>query len=158
MRCKEIESLLIEYVDEELDETRKASVAAHLSGCASCSKKEQLLRHKIVGLFKGSGYLKPSEETWLNIKEGITERQPDASSVSLVNKWLDRFRIRLPVLVPAAVSAVLIIALFTFNTSRVNQAEINLLLAEQLQFLAELGQNGYESDFGIEDVEIGTSI
>jgi Putative zinc-finger len=44
MNCKEIEALLIDYVDKTLDEETEASVKNHLAECAGCSREAEELR------------------------------------------------------------------------------------------------------------------
>jgi anti-sigma factor RsiW len=44
MRCRECESLLWAYIDDELAEAERRSVAAHLAGCAKCGQEYDRLR------------------------------------------------------------------------------------------------------------------
>ncbi len=43
MKCSQIRELIEDYHDEELDEVRKAGVAAHLSGCPECRRELRVL-------------------------------------------------------------------------------------------------------------------
>jgi hypothetical protein len=44
MNCKEIEALLMDYIDKTLDEETEAKVREHLASCAECSREAEELR------------------------------------------------------------------------------------------------------------------
>ena len=50
MDCKEVQAILIEYLDRGLDTERAAGVRAHLIGCEQCGKEVQELRELLLAM------------------------------------------------------------------------------------------------------------
>ncbi len=47
MNCRELDSLLHAYLDDELVDGERVTVEAHLSGCASCAQQAEIQRHNL---------------------------------------------------------------------------------------------------------------
>jgi anti-sigma-K factor RskA len=75
MDCREIERLLPDYSVGLLKPRQGEAIAAHLEGCASCSREWQALQN-VVGLVAQFGALEPPPGLWNGVFNRITADEP----------------------------------------------------------------------------------
>jgi len=59
MNCKEVQAVMIDYLDQALPAPAAAQLAEHLAGCDECRREADDLRHLLTAM-KGSGQQQPS--------------------------------------------------------------------------------------------------
>jgi anti-sigma factor RsiW len=159
MRCAEVKRQIMDYIDGELSKPEEKEFTSHLASCPECKRLLESVRLSSIEPFRKAQRQKVPAEVWYQIKDTIAHKEKKAPSFSpLWQRWLDSFRIRKPALVPAMVTITVLMFIFIFGNMMLRQNPVNSYLAEQLQFMSELGENGQESYLGISDIDMGTSI
>jgi anti-sigma factor RsiW len=75
MRCKKAKKLISDYIDGELNSSRRFSLEKHLEECEECRKfmeDYKIIAHTAQELEAGS----PSPYVWTRIKQGVKESTP----------------------------------------------------------------------------------
>ncbi len=113
MGCEEIRKLILTgYVDREATDNERELVRAHTKKCKYCRELLQEAQKIKEGFSVSSGKMRPPEDLWRRIKEGIIadkEKNPDIFGV-VVKKAADLIRHLRPLPAFAAVLALLFIA------------------------------------------------
>ena len=149
MKCEEIKNLIIDYIDGEIDEAGYKNIKAHLDTCASCRKLEQSLKETVIDPIKMAERIDAPEGIWQRISDRI-------QSPSF--KWTDALRIKKPLLVPVVVALTLFVVAFFLKKPPITENMLNEYIGEHVEFLSELAENGEDSYFALEDIDLGTSI
>ena len=155
MDCKETKGLIISYIDGELNAKLREEIRLHLNSCSRCGRLEERLRQDAVEPFRGAARVKAPEELWQRIK-AVIETQPEKRPLAdLAGLLFLPLRRRKPAFALATLMAVLII---TVVFTRMSINPVDDYLAQQIQFISQLSGNGEASEFGIDDIKLGTSI
>jgi len=149
MKCEEIKNFIIDYIDGEIDEAGYKNIKVHLDTCASCRRLEQSLRQAVIDPVKRAERVDLPEGMWQRISDRI--QRPSF-------KWTDALRIKKPLLVPVAVALVLFVVAFFLKEPPITENMLNEYIGENLDFLSELVENGDESYYTVEDIDLGTAI
>ena len=159
MRCAKARKLIMDYIDGELSKPEEKEFTGHLASCPECKRLVESARLSSVEPFRKAQKQKAPAGLWYQIKDSIADKEKKVPSFSPAwQRWLDSLQIRRRVLVPAMVTMTIIIFVFIFGNLMLRQNPVNSYLAEQLQFMSELGGNGEESYLGITDIDMDTSI
>lgn len=108
MDCKNIEGILIDYIEHELKPDEQKQVEEHLSACDNCQKQLNELKQ----LFANLDQERVLEPDWVSIRKKIHE------------KTREKKLMLLPYLVPIAVAA--LVLFFVFRPR--NGKEIDLMI------------------------------
>lgn len=113
--CEWQDTILTDYLDDQMDKEQMAHLEKHLSICQECREFAAHARKAVIEPFEHAHRAEPSQEVWRNIKEAIAEGKEVVEFVSL---W-DRIRaivfIPRPAMALATTVIVLITVMVTFN-------------------------------------------
>jgi predicted anti-sigma-YlaC factor YlaD len=160
MKCKRVKDLIVDYIDGEISQTLHKDITTHLETCPSCRELEQSLRRLAIEPLRQAEKAGVPERIWLKIKQAIVNKKQRLLIPDFINQLRYYFRIRRPVLVPV-VSILVVILMISVLALRKNITTYNMLnayLGEQAEFILQLAENGEESYFGIDEIDLGTSI
>lgn len=110
MRCKDVTSLLSDYLSGCLDRKTHAAVEAHLGGCPSCSADVDSTR-KLLASLTSLGRPKAPDDLWESVRARITGEQWERG---LWRRW----PLRAIMAVPAVVVAALLVAVLLWPSDR----------------------------------------
>lgn len=83
MKCAKAKKLISEYIDNDLDKEKTASLRKHLDMCPECQdlmKDFQQIKQKAKGLKRAE----PSGQTWFRVQSRLQERTQSPSSSSRI--------------------------------------------------------------------------
>src|SRR5262245_53581706 len=109
MRCDECQTLLDQYVEDELDEQTARSLAAHMTTCSECASAHETLRRE-EEIY--AGYLldvEPPSDLWASLRLELEKEKAIRASQPLLQRWLAIALGHLPVTPQLATALVLII-------------------------------------------------
>lgn len=157
MRCEEIKDLIIDYIDGEVSEGLRRDIANHLEVCSSCKEKEQSLRRAVIEPLRKAEKVEAPEGIWYQVRDTIVNRKERRLLHHPVAEWIGYLRIR-KLRLAAAITVILFTGVFFFGKSLITRKALESYIEEQVQLLSQLAENGEESFFGINDINLGTSI
>ncbi len=160
MRCEEVKELIMDYIDNEVSEALRKEIATHLDACSSCKRIEQSLRRTAIEPLRRLKRVEAPDRIWYQVRDAIVNKKVRCLFPFSIVEWFKylRIRIRKPVLVPVAITTILLVAILFSKKTLITQNGLNAYIEEQARFLSQLAENGEESYFGIDDVNLGTYI
>ena len=159
MRCNKVKNLIGDYIDGELKDQLKKRVENHIKTCPSCREYELALKNVVISPLEKSKLTKAPDHLWSRIKESIldNERKPKVRFIFL--EHLASLRLGKPALALTSVALILIVITSLVVKNVINKNMIfDSYMIEQVEHISSLAQNGEESLFGVESVDLGTSI
>jgi anti-sigma factor RsiW len=108
MECKNAQSLIAGYMDQELDPVRSLEIEDHLHGCVACSQAYE--NHQVLskGLRTGSLYFKAPTDLQKRIQRSVRQ----AAKAESPSRWLSWSWVRMAA--PMAAAAIVLLALVQF--------------------------------------------
>jgi anti-sigma factor RsiW len=97
MKCREVRSALVAYLDSEVMPSERTLIEAHLAGCGSCERELSALsssRRRVTGSLKTmAAQAAPSRQAWSHLQARLTEevRTPPHRGLRIeadVRDWL----------------------------------------------------------------------
>ena len=160
MDCNKIKELIGDYIDGEISTAQQDEISSHLKICPSCKRIEQSLRRAVIEPLRKAKKVEAPDRIWYQIKDTLEEKESRGYLPYLITEWINRLKIRKPALVPASVMviAVLLFTVIFFRKAPTTEYILNTYIEEQMQFIWQLAENGEESYFDIDDVNLDTSI
>lgn len=101
MRCNQVQTLLIDYIEDELSEGEAAAVREHIDVCDVCAA-EAAAFESTCELLREDGYVEPSPFYWTRFSARLRERMRGRSVWAGAD---DRWGMLVPRLAPVAVAA-----------------------------------------------------
>jgi hypothetical protein len=84
MNCKQVQALLVAYLDGEVTPSERALIQAHLSGCTVCQQEFNLLftaREQVHSVLQHrAAHAVPARDAWDRLEAGLTEAAQPSSS------------------------------------------------------------------------------
>ena len=166
MNCKKIQDLLMtDFLDGELEGSRRQQIDDHLKTCPACLEVKQHILEASVHPFQGLTQIKPPKSVWEKIEGRLDqeERQPVmmrkiAHLVETTREGCAKiFSLPKPVLA-VALGAILVVVVFaTLKLPVYHQQEITgTYLAQEMSYLHQLGNAKVE--LVDENGSLGTAI
>jgi anti-sigma factor (TIGR02949 family) len=112
MDCKNAQTLIAGYLDQELDPVRSSEIEDHLHECAACSKVYDNHQVLSAALKTGSVYFKAPADLQKRIQRSMREAAKAESSPS---RWLSWSWVRMAA--PMVAAALVLLTLFPFLRS-----------------------------------------
>jgi anti-sigma factor RsiW len=134
MRCKKAKKLISDYIDGELDSSKRSSLEKHLETCEECRKfmaDTQRIAHTAQELDAGS----PSPYVWTRIKQGVKAQTPPAEARKRMWRWSPELKYAVGILSLLVVVGAAVIGFYQLT----NQDQLSLS-EPQKEVIANLKQ------------------
>lgn len=134
MRCKKAKKLISDYIDGELDSSKRSSLEKHLETCEECQKfmeDYKSIAHTAQELETGS----PSPYVWTRIKQGVIAQTPPAEARKRMWKWSPELKYAVGILSLLVVVGAAVIGFYQLT----NQDQLSLS-EPQKEVIANLKQ------------------
>ncbi|MEE9487668.1 MAG: zf-HC2 domain-containing protein [Candidatus Brocadiales bacterium] len=155
MKCEKIQELvLMDYLDDEMGAEQLEQVEKHLAACAHCREFETMAKQTVFEPFMNVERVSSPESVWYQIKKTIEVKGEEAVVASFFENFMALFSVKRPVLALSIITVVLIIAVsitqfLPFHKQSDTQDVVNVYLAEQIEYIAYLDENGeFDTNYG----------
>lgn len=141
MKCKEVKYLLPDYAKNKLGENEQLELLGHLEKCRKCAEEKTAIQ-TIFRQIEIEKIAQPSEIYWTNLLPRIHERISGKKKSAL---WEIASRAFIPA-VTAIVATFILIRVFTFDYSKVEQTITTAITDDQKELSSDdavsLGREG----------------
>ncbi len=155
MNCKKTRQyLLVDYLDGEIEETRKAKIDEHLLKCGGCRAFLSEVRNTSLSMHEGAEELPVPDDLWNKISGKITEQEQNRFGALLKNIWA---KLTPPVwfVRGAFVPLLVLVAVVATNTIRSSNDLVYSYITEQVQFMDGFDfsdEIALDNDFDYEEI------